>query len=173
MTAQEPRPAPPGRSGRAVQRVETALLALTLGGMIILAAGQIVLRNFWGGGLAWADEALRIMVLWVTMLGAIAASREQRHVSIDALARYLPTGFRHATAVFVNVLAALVCVVLAWYSGLFVADSWSAGDRILGGELPAWAAQVILPVAFAAIAYRYAMAALYGVLGRRDGLPRP
>ena len=29
-------------------------------------------------GVAWGDEALRLMVLWVTMLGAVAATRERQ-----------------------------------------------------------------------------------------------
>ena len=51
-------------------------------------------------------------------------------------------------------------VVLAWYSYKFVADSFAAGDRILGGEFPAWSVQLILPVGFALIGYRYAVACL-------------
>ena len=48
---------------------ENSLLALVLSGMIILASAQILLRNLTGLGFAWADEALRLMVLWVTLLG--------------------------------------------------------------------------------------------------------
>ncbi len=168
---------PPQPEARRTERfgrgVETVLLALTLGGMIVLATAQIALRNLGGGGIAWADEALRIMVLWVTMLGAIAASGEQRHVSIDALSRYLPVRVRRATDVIVNALTSVVCAVLAWYSYLFVVDSWSADDRVLGGSVPAWSLQVILPVGFALIACRYAAAAGRGVTGRRSRAPTP
>ncbi len=148
------------RADRLGRGVETALLALTLGGMILLAAGQIVLRNLWGAGLPWADEALRILVLWVTMLGAVAASRDQRHVSIDALSRYLPFSIRHATTILLAAFTSVICLILAWYSYRFVADSWSADDRVLGGDLPAWSVQLILPAGFALIGYRYAVAAL-------------
>ncbi len=161
------RPPEQGSAGRLGRRVETVLLALTLGGMIVLATAQIVLRNLGAGGISWADEALRITVLWVTMLGAIAASGEQRHVTIDAVSRYLPAGVRRAADVLVNALTSAVCVTLAWYSYLFVVDSWSADDRILGGGIPAWTLQVILPVGFALIAIRYAVAAGRCVAGRR------
>jgi TRAP-type C4-dicarboxylate transport system permease small subunit len=156
-------PAPAPTRASLGLRVETVLLAVTLGSMIVLAAAQIVLRNFWGTGIGWADEALRVMVLWVTMMGAVAASREQRHVSIDALSRYLPHRAQRVSAVLVNALTSAVCMALTWYSGLFVIDSLDAGDRILG-DVPAWIAQAILPVGFALIAYRYVAATVQAVM---------
>ena len=94
--------------------METGLLTLVLGAMILLAAAQIGLRNFFGGGFSWADESLRIMVLWVAMLGAVAASRDQRHVSIDALSRFLSPALRRWTRILINLFAAAVCLALAW-----------------------------------------------------------
>jgi TRAP-type C4-dicarboxylate transport system permease small subunit len=157
------------RLGRAV---ETLLLALTLGAMILLAASQIVLRNLWGGGLDWADEALRLLVLWVAMLGAVAASREQRHVSIDALSRYLPRGAHPWTALLVEAFTAVVCLVLAWFSWLFVADSKLAEDMVLGGKVPAWTVQAILPVGFFLMGYRYTFSSARRVLRHRAGALR-
>ena len=148
------------RADRIARAVETFLLVLVLGTMILLAAAQIALRNIWGTGFDWADEALRILVLWVTVLGAVAASREQRHVSIDALSRYLSSGIMRRTAVLVDAFTAVICAALAWYSYLFVADSWLTGDRVLGGDLPAWSVQLILPVGFSLIGYRYAVSCL-------------
>lgn len=148
-----------GRAERIGRTLETSLLVLVLSAMIVLAATQIVLRNLSFAGFGWADEALRIMVLWVTILGAIAASRDQRHVSIDALSRYIPRHLHRWIARLIDAFAATVCITLAWYSCLFVADSWSAGDRVLG-DLPAWAVQLILPVGFALMGYRYAISLL-------------
>ena len=140
--------------------METFLLVLVLGTMILLAAAQIALRNIWGTGFDWADETLRILVLWVTLLGAVAASREQRHVSIDALSRYLPAGITRWTVTLIDAFTAIVCAALAWFSYQFVADSLLAGDRVLGGDLPAWSVQLILPIGFSLISYRYAVACL-------------
>lgn len=145
--------------------LETILLALTVAAMVVLAATQIVMRNVWGIGIAWADEVLRILVLWVTMLGAIAASSEQRHVSIDALSRYLPAALRRVSVRLTNAFTAAVCLALGWYSWLFVADSWSAHDRVLSGSLPAWAVQIILPLGFLLMGYRYLAACLRGASG--------
>lgn len=156
------------RAERLGRAVETILLALVLGAMILLAAAQIALRNFGGGGLIWADEALRIMVLWVTMLGAVAAGREQRHVSIDVLSRYLPARMQGGLRIGINLFVAAVCFVLTWYSWLFVADSRLVDDRVLGGSVAAWAVQSVLPAGFALLGYRYLVACLSAL---RESVP--
>ncbi len=149
----------PGRAERLGRWLENALLAAVLFAMIGLAAAQVVMRSAFGGGLAWADEALRLLVLWAAMLGAIAASRDNVHLRIDLLSRFLPGAWRRLAAVLVDLFAAAVSAVLAWYSWRFVAESREFGDQVLG-NFPAWGFQAILPAAFALIAYRY-LAGLY------------
>jgi len=161
------RPVLADRAERFGRATETVLLTVLLGAMVVLAAVQIALRNVWGIGLVWADEALRILVLWVTMIGSVAATRDQRHVRIDALARYFPPALGRWCAVLMDIFAMIVCAVLAWASWGLVADALGAGDRVLGGRLPAWSVQAILPVAFALIGYRYAVSGI-----RHMWLPR-
>ena len=157
------------RADRLGRLAETVLLTAFLGVMVLLAAGQILMRNVWGTGLDWADEALRVLVLWVTMIGAVAASREQKHVSIDAVSRYLPKWAGRWSARLVSGFVALVCGVLAWQSYRFVVDSYDATDTVLGGRLPAWSVQLVLPAGFALICYRYVVA----FLGSRAGAHGP
>ena len=76
-------------------RIEEVLMALMLGSMILLAAGQILLRNLFEMGLFWADPTQRLMVLWLALLGAIAATHDDRHIRIDLFSRFLsPRGRR-------------------------------------------------------------------------------
>ena len=139
--------------------VENATLVLTLSAMILLGSTQIILRNFFDSGFGWADEALRLMVLWVAMFGAVAASREQRHIAIDVLSRVLPDKAKVPVAIFVDALTAVVAMILAWYSWEFVADSYAYQDELLN-DLPAWLFQSVLPIAFFLIAYHYVIACL-------------
>lgn len=148
------------RAGRWSSRVETALLALLVMAMVGLAGWQILMRNLGGSGLTWADEALRIMVLWVTMIGAVAACREQRHVSIDALSRYLPRAWQPWIQRVGNAFAAVICAVLAWASWQFLKESVAMDDRLFAGQVPAWSVQLILPLAFGLLTFHYAVACL-------------
>mgnify|MGYP005812635641 CR=1 FL=1 len=152
-SADSPQPGTAPENGRGRQ-LETLLLGIVLFLMIGIAAAQVLLRGISGGSLAWADEALRLLVLWAAMLGAVAASRDNVHLRIDLLTRFLPAAWRPFSAALMDVFAAAISAVLAWQSWRFVAESREYGDQVLG-SWPAWIVQAVLPAAFALIAYRY------------------
>ena len=133
---------------------ENLMLVVLLSSMLLLGITQIVQRNMLGSGLAWADEALRIMVLWLALIGAVAASRDDRHISIDVMSRILSPRWRAGVAALANAFTAGVCLTLAWYAAAFVAESREFEDLLLG-DLPAWWFQTVLPIAFFLIGYRY------------------
>jgi len=144
--------------------VEDGVLVLILSVMILLATAQILLRNFFDFGFIWSDELLRLLVLWLAMAGAVAASRKDRHISIAVLDRFLPDGLKRATRLFLDLFTATVCGLLAWYAFAFVRDSYQYGDTLLG-NVPAWIPQAVLPLGFGLITWRYLLFALRGISG--------
>ena len=150
------------RTLRVVHRVEDGLIALLLGAMVMLAGGQILLRNVLTGGAGWIDPLLRVMVLWVGLLGAVAASRSDKHIAIDAAVRALPARPRCMARAFTCGFTAGVAGLIAVHSARFVAMDYAAQAVAFAG-VPAWVLQLILPVAFALIALRYLLRAAFHV----------
>jgi TRAP-type C4-dicarboxylate transport system permease small subunit len=148
-----------GRVDRVARSVETWLIVIVLGGLILLGAAQIVLRNFFSISFAWGDGLARLSVLWLGLLGALAASRDGRHITMGALARVLPSKLRIVAGVCADAFGAAVSAALAWASWKFVSDSREFGDTLLG-DLPAWWLQAIMPVAFALIAAQFIVQAV-------------
>lgn len=122
--------------------------------MIVLAVGQIVLREVFDTGIIWADELLKIMVLWLAMVGSIAACRDDRHIRIDVLSHLLPDWLMQISRVIVDVFAAIVCAVIAWQAWRYLQIEIEFEDQVLV-DTPAWIAHVVLPLAFALISYRF------------------
>jgi len=151
---------------------EDLLLSLLLLAMIGLASWQILGRNFLGSNLAYGDELLRIMVLWLTLAGAIAASRADRHIAIALLDRYLD-GWKLNLVRFLNhAFTAGVCAFLAWHSLAFVQLSHEFGDLLLGNT-PAWILQAPLPIGFGIMAYRHLLLAGLALAGRTPAPDTP
>lgn len=146
-----------------LERIEETLLALLLGAMIVLASLQIALRGVFGTGIAWADPALRVLVLWVGMLGAVAASREGRHITIDVFSRLLPARARALAGVVTSLFTAAVAALLAWHGARFVASERRFESVAFSG-IPSWLLESVIPFAFAAIALRYALLAVADLL---------
>jgi TRAP-type C4-dicarboxylate transport system permease small subunit len=144
------------RLDRAGRAAEDAVLVAILTGMILLAAGQILLRNFFDIGFIWSDEALRLMVLWIAVAGAVAASRNDKHINIEVLDRFLPGRVKTVKDILIHGFTAGICGVVSWHGFLFVQTSHEFGDVLLGG-IPAWLLQAVLPVGFGLISYRYCL----------------
>jgi TRAP-type C4-dicarboxylate transport system permease small subunit len=160
------------RLERAGKALEDAVLVVLLTGMIVLAAGQIALRNFFDIGFFWTDEMLRLLVLWLAVAGAVAASRQNRHISIAVLDRFLPRRTKAATDIALHLFTAGICGLITWHSLAFVRTSHEFGDVLLG-SVPAWIPQAVLPLGFGLITYRYALFALRGVVRFPRGSETP
>jgi TRAP-type C4-dicarboxylate transport system permease small subunit len=152
------------RAERIGRAVETCLITTLLGGLILLASAQILLRNVFSTGLTWSDGLTRLIVLWLALLGALAASRDGRHVTMGALVRWLPPRLHGVVGVCADAFAAIVSGTLAWHALRFVADSREYGDLLLG-DVPAWWLQALMPAVFALIAVEFVARAVRRIVG--------
>lgn len=133
---------------------ENVALVTLLSGMMLIAVGQIVAREVFSTGFVWADEAIKLIVLWLAMVGSISAARENRHIRIDLLSHLLPKTAVLVTRIFVDLFAALVSGVIAWHSFRYLKLEIEFEDTVLI-DTPAWIAHIIVPLAFALISYRF------------------
>jgi TRAP-type C4-dicarboxylate transport system permease small subunit len=148
--------------------LEDALLVALLAAMVLIGATQIFMRNFIGEGLGWADESQRLIVLWLALLGAMAATRDRRQLRIDLAARYLRGPMRTTLEVFADFATAVVAGVIGWYALSFVRETYTFGDLLIG-VIPAWLVQAILPLAFLMIALRHLVNGMLTLFGREPG----
>lgn len=150
-------------------RLEDALLVGLLGAMILLAGAQILLRNLFDGSLAWGDPLLRVMVLWLGLLGAMAATRDSYHIRIDILSRLLPITGQWLARLVRNLFTGGVAGLMCWHSARFVLMEREEAVIAFAG-IPVWVCEAILPVAFGIIALR----SLTGFFDRlKSGPPSP
>lgn len=147
------------RLDKAGTALESAMLVFMLTAMMLVAVGQIVMREAFGTGFGWADELVRLMVLWLALIGSIAACRENRHIRIDALSHVMPDIAVKIIRILVDVFAALVCAIIAVQAWRYLQIEIEYEDTVLV-DTPAWIAHAILPVAFALMSYRFTVASL-------------
>ena len=139
--------------------IENGLLVLLLGAMILLAAYQVVARNFFDTGILWGDAFVRVLVLWVTFIGATIASRDDEHIRIDLLARFLGERSEPWVIRFRSAFTAVVAGLFAWYSFEFVRLDYEDGIIAFAG-VPAWICEAVMPIGATLIALRYAVRAV-------------
>ncbi len=150
---------------RLVNHLEAALLALLLLGLVALSGLQIVLRNGFDEGLVWIDPLLRLAVLWLGLLGAVAAARRGKNIQIDLLGQAIPAGLRRVIGAVTQLTAAVVCGLLCWHGTRMVLLEAEFGDTgVLG--LPIWLQQSIIPAAFGLMALIYLAASVVEAAGK-------
>lgn len=155
-----------------LHRFEDAVLVALLLGMIILAGLDILARTLWSGGINWVPPLLRVMVLWLGLLGAMLATRSREHIAIDLINKMGGPRLKYALALVTSVFAAFVCLVIAYHSQRFVRFAYEFGDTGFA-QLPAWPFQLVIPITFAVMALRFALHAIQdgqSLLGRGTAL---
>jgi C4-dicarboxylate transporter, DctQ subunit len=123
---------------------------------MILAVGQIVMRVFFSYGFIWADELVKLFVLWIALIASIAASRSNRHLRIDLLSHFVAEKYSRFPRIIVDAFAAFMCGLLAWHSWRYVQLTIEFDDTLLT-SLPAWVAYTLLPLSFALMSYRFVL----------------
>lgn len=151
-----------------IEGIERTFLVSLFALLVGLTGTQIVLRNVFDSGLIWADDAIKVLVLWIAMVGALYATRGANHISIDVASRFLPHGFEALVKRILFVLSALICATASWYSYQFILLEFE--DPIIAFlNIPTWLTQAVIPATLLLMALRFLMLVIHPpVLERTD-----
>jgi tripartite ATP-independent transporter DctM subunit len=142
------------RLARLGTRTENILIAVVLLAMALLPVLELVLRTLFDTGVPGTSGYVQNLTLWIGFIGAIVASREGRHLNLSTGLVTLPARVQAVAAPVSAAISTAVAAGLFWASLVFVWSEFEAPTRI-GGWLPLWAAEAVLPVAFAIVTLRF------------------
>jgi len=159
---------------KGLARFEGWLIVLFLWTMALLTLLQVCLRGLythlqfqWAndlmGHLDWSEPLVRLLVLWVTFLGASLVTRERKHIKIDLFSTLLPERWLPLRELIVSFFCAVICGVMVQVCIGYVLLDMSFGSRMFL-DLPTWLGLVVLPVGFASILFRFALRAMDQIL---------
>lgn len=140
----------------------TAVLVVSFGVMLALAAGQVLLRQVFHTSLAWGDLAARHLVIWVGFFGAFLASRREQHFHIGFLSRLAGPRSRPWLSAVSALFAALVCLALAEAGRTFVVVGLDPQAVLVLGIRQASVA-LIVPVGFLLTGVQFVLRAIQSV----------
>ena len=162
-------PSSPFRTlGSAYDRLEEVLLVGLVIGMLSLGFLQILFRNFISVGIVWIDSLVRHLVLWIALLGASIATRENRHISIDVLSGRLSPDHDSRVQGAVQLFSAVVCFLLVYPAIRFVQNDYVPGKTLAFG-IPLWLAQAVMPVMMLVMGGRFFLQGSKKLLNNRRG----
>lgn len=147
----------------AIERV----LALALIAGVCLNFANVVDRYVLGGTILGADELQVFIMVWMTFLAAAAVAWREKHLRMDALARFLPERLRGVLrAVELAVLALLAGLTLA-LSARYTWDIFGLGQVSNTAAIPMWIPHAAVPLGFGLIALVVAWQGVKALRARR------
>ena len=164
---------------RALARLEGWLVVVFLWAMVVLTFVQVCLRALytharfeWANrGMAyldWTEILVRLLVLWLAFLGASLLTRENKHIKIDLFAAIIPRRWLPLREFLLSCVAALISGAMLKICIGYVALERSFGGNLFLG-LPGWIGQLILPIGFAAIFFRFFLRAVAQIIELKQG----
>ncbi|MCZ6619928.1 MAG: TRAP transporter small permease subunit [Gammaproteobacteria bacterium] len=137
-----------------LRRIESGVLVVLLSTMIGIAVYQVVARNLFETGIFLGDALVRVLVLWVTLVGAMVASRNDEHIRMDLLTRFIGEASKPTLKRIANGFTCVVCGIFAWHSYLFVLSEYEV-QVLAFAWVPAWICEAIMPVGAGVMCLRY------------------
>lgn len=147
------------------------------GGRVLLLAVLTVLVWFALHVPAAIEQLQRAIVLWVGMLAAGLATRQRKHITIEALEKFIKPGVKRYATCLVSIVAVVLLVLLVQAAWGYVGDSRDKGRSYLelydyDFVLPEWWVKVILPVGLIIMMWRFALIPLDEFFGpKKDASP--
>lgn len=136
------------------EKIEEGCLISLFSCLLLIAFLQIILRDLFATGISYADPLLRHLVLWIGLLGATLATRQDRHIHIDILPRIVPEKRKALLQIATNLFSTIICLFLTYAAIKFIRDEYQAATTLFL-QIPIWILEVILPMAFAIMTLRF------------------
>jgi TRAP-type C4-dicarboxylate transport system permease small subunit len=157
-----------------IAKVENWLVVLSLSLMVGLTFLQVLLRVLYTHGhiqlassllsrFEWTEILSRLLVLWITFLGASLITSENRHIRIDLLGHILPPKWLSFRELVLSISCVLICGLMLYSSINYIVMEMEFGSDLFLG-IPSWICQIIMPFGFLVILFRFLLIAIEQII---------
>ena len=132
------------------------LVGMIIGLIAIAIAFDVVNRNLGWGSLYWLNEVSEYALYFCGFAAAPWALHLGAHVRIDILVTSLPQKMGVILEQAVDLIGAIICLIIAYYSALGTIDSFQMGTlKYKAFATPEWMLFAVVPVAMLLMAMEF------------------
>ncbi len=153
-----------------LHRLERVILVSTLLSMVALFSLNVLAREVGGtfaSQLAWVDEAVRLMNIFLVFSALGLALEKGRHVGIDTLKEMLPNTARNTLRKTVDAVGCIFCAYMTYLAYLLVVFVLGTGQRSPTLDIPIGWLYMAPIMGFGLLSLRYFLS-LVSVINRYD-----
>jgi len=129
---------------------------------------EVILRYFFHRPQVWVIETAEYSLLFITFLGTAWVLRNGGHVRVDVVLNQFKPQTQASINISTSIIGAIVCLVLAWYTGQLAWDYFQRGVYTIKMlDFPKGPLLAVIPVGFFLLFIQF-LRRTYGYLqGRR------
>lgn len=157
-----------------IQNIEKCLVIISFSLMILLTFLNVILRALYTkfniqsvnvilNSFDWSDPFARLMVLWITFLGASLLTIDNRHIRIDIIGQFLSPSLLSIREMIISIACAVICFFLVRASIGYIDMEMQYGTSSIMG-ISAWKWQIIIPVGFGIMLFRFILNTLLEIM---------
>jgi C4-dicarboxylate transporter DctQ subunit len=158
---------------RALDRAEEGFIAFALLLTTLITFVNVVLRYGFDVGVAWSEELVRYLMIWITFIGIAVAVRRGTSINMDFFARFGSITVRRILWLAQNLIGVLFgAALLYWGTKIFLANLDSVRISPALGVKMAWI-YLIFPLGGFLLTLRYVEVLRSTLVRLRKGEPLP
>ncbi|MEM0965823.1 MAG: TRAP transporter small permease [Verrucomicrobiota bacterium] len=120
-----------GRLNRALVALLQVLLVAVFLFLVVDVLWGVGSRYLFGNQAAWSEELARLLMVWLVLLGAALASREERHLGLDVVVRSWSKDLQRWAKVTVWIVVTVFAfLVMLWGGWQLVVQRFDSGQTM-------------------------------------------
>ena len=148
-----------------LENIEKWLVIASFSLMIIFSFLNVILRALYTkfniqfanavlNSFDWSEPFARLMVLWITFLGASLLTRDNKHIRIDLMGQFLSPFLLSIREMILAIACAIICLFMVRASIGYISMEMQYGTSSIMG-ISAWKWQIIIPFGFSIMLFRF------------------
>jgi TRAP-type C4-dicarboxylate transport system permease small subunit len=136
-------------------KIETILASIFVLFLTIFVIVDVGAREIFSSGIPWTQKSAVYLMIWTGFLGAVLVTQKAEHLRPEIADKIWKGKGAKFYLHVQNLIILIFCVLMAYNSFLYVAESREFADRNIILDIPMWWLQMIIPYAFISMSLRY------------------
>lgn len=150
-----------------LEHIERWLVIISFSLMLLFSSLNVVLRALYTKfdvqfantvltSIDWSESFARLMVLWITFLGASLLTKDNRHIRIDIMGHFLSPSLLSIRELVLSIACAVICFFMVRASIGYISMEMEYGTSSVMG-VAAWKWQIVIPFGFCVMLFRFSL----------------
>lgn len=137
------------RAAHLLTRALDGVIASFFAFIILITIVQVILRYVFNASILGGNEAMEVLFIYTTAIGAAVAVRRRQHININYFVQQLPLLFQRLVDILVHLLIAFLNGVMIYCSINWISKVGTNESPVM--RIPEWIFQLSIPIGCALV----------------------